>query len=272
MATARVDTIVRGGQVVSASGITETAIAIRGEKIVATRPRRGAAARRARDRRHRQVRAARPDRLPRAPGAESTTTGAPGRSAPRPRRAHHAAAVRGVRRQHRETLPQAIKRLSDEAGQQSVLDFGFHFILNHQPTSSRAARGRRMGVRRFKIFMTYKKRPEAHVLRRLHRRGHGGLAALGGTLPAPLRERRRPSTWSRCRHRRRAHAPDRLPGHLPAVDRGGGDQPRHRDRRDSPAARCTWCTSARSSGWSASSARRPRASASGRRRARSTCS
>src|SRR5215813_7640529 len=32
-----------------------------------------------------------------------------------------------------ETLPNAIARLRDEAESLSVLDFGFHFILNHEP-------------------------------------------------------------------------------------------------------------------------------------------
>ena len=83
--------------------------------------------------------------------------------------------------QARETLPQATKRLADEAGQQSVVDFGFHFILNNEAyILDGLAEAVEMGVSSFKLFMTYKKRPKrmcsddfiAAVMER--------LAALGG--------------------------------------------------------------------------------------------
>ncbi|MET0852922.1 MAG: amidohydrolase family protein [Candidatus Rokuibacteriota bacterium] len=83
--------------------------------------------------------------------------------------------------QARETLPQATKRLADEAGQQSVVDFGFHFILNNEAyILDGLAEAVKMGVSSFKLFMTYKKRPKrmcsddfiAAVMER--------LAALGG--------------------------------------------------------------------------------------------
>jgi dihydropyrimidinase len=83
--------------------------------------------------------------------------------------------------QARETLPHAIKRLSDEAGSQSVVDFGFHFILNNEPyILDGLAEAFEMGVSTFKLFMTYKRRPKrmctddfiATVMER--------LAALGG--------------------------------------------------------------------------------------------
>jgi dihydropyrimidinase len=58
-----------------------------------------------------------------------------------------------------ETLPKAIHRLREEISAQSVLDFGFHFILGNQPWILEGipeAIG--LGVSSFKLFMTYKKR------------------------------------------------------------------------------------------------------------------
>jgi dihydropyrimidinase len=58
-----------------------------------------------------------------------------------------------------ETLPLAARRLREEAGAASVLDFGFHFILNHEPRIlDGLAEAVKLGVRSFKLFMTYKKR------------------------------------------------------------------------------------------------------------------
>jgi len=60
---------------------------------------------------------------------------------------------------HHETLPKAIHRLREEISSQSVLDFGFHFILGNQPWILEGipeAIG--LGVSSFKLFMTYKKR------------------------------------------------------------------------------------------------------------------
>ena len=41
--------------------------------------------------------------------------------------------VRRARRGRPETLPKAVQRLREEISAQSVLDFGFHFILSNQP-------------------------------------------------------------------------------------------------------------------------------------------
>ncbi len=58
-----------------------------------------------------------------------------------------------------ETLPDAIRRLRSEVGSQSVLDFGFHLILLPQPdVLAGVAEAVRLGVSSFKLFMTYKKR------------------------------------------------------------------------------------------------------------------
>jgi dihydropyrimidinase len=83
--------------------------------------------------------------------------------------------------QARETLPQALERLREEASRQSVVDFGFHFILNNQPyILDGLPEAFARGVTSYKIFMTYKRRPHrmcsddfiAQVMER--------IAALGG--------------------------------------------------------------------------------------------
>src|SRR3989475_221015 len=128
--SASVDVVVRGGQVVTATDIVDAAVAIRGDTIVAIGPESA---------------------LPRA-GRVIDATGKlvlPGlidchlhigpeyddwRTAPL------AAARTGLTTllpfvvyDEGETLPRAITRLRDEAQALSVLDFGFHFILNHEP-------------------------------------------------------------------------------------------------------------------------------------------
>src|SRR4029453_9390576 len=84
-----------------------------------------------------------------------------------------------------ETLPQATKRIADEASQTPGLDFGFHFILNNEPQLLEGlAEAFEMGVTSYKIFMTYKKRPKrmctddfiAQVMERLP--APGGICQL----------------------------------------------------------------------------------------------
>ncbi|MGH7265021.1 MAG: amidohydrolase family protein [Candidatus Rokuibacteriota bacterium] len=59
----------------------------------------------------------------------------------------------------KETLPAAVRRLRDDVGKQSVLDFGFHFILPNQPYLLEGIlEAVRLGVPSYKLFMTYKKR------------------------------------------------------------------------------------------------------------------
>jgi dihydropyrimidinase len=58
-----------------------------------------------------------------------------------------------------EPLPAAVHRLREEASAQSVLDFGFHFILGNQRAALEGIpEAIRLGVTSFKMFMTYKKR------------------------------------------------------------------------------------------------------------------
>ena len=63
-----------------------------------------------------------------------------------------------------ETLPQATRRLREQAENESVVDFGFHFILEHEPAIlDGLAEAVQLGVRSFKMFMTYKKRGKRMV-------------------------------------------------------------------------------------------------------------
>jgi len=80
-----------------------------------------------------------------------------------------------------ETLPRAVQRLREEAEAASVLDFGFHFILNHEPSIlDGLATAVEMGVRSFKLFMTYKKRGKRMVSDEFICKTMERLAALGG--------------------------------------------------------------------------------------------
>ena len=161
MSAPRIDTIVRGGQVVTASDVFEAAVAITGERIVAIGP---------------EALLPPADRVIDASGKYVL----PGlidchlhigaeyddwKTAPL------AAARTGLTTllpfvvyEDGETLPKAVARLREEAGALSVLDFGFHFILNHEPhilDGIPEAVG--MGVTSFKLFMTYKKRGKRMV-------------------------------------------------------------------------------------------------------------
>jgi dihydropyrimidinase len=87
--------------------------------------------------------------------------------------------------QVRETLPQAIHRQREETEAQSVLDFGFHYILNNQPyILDGIDQAIDLGVTSFKLFMTYKKRPnrmcsDEFIAKAMERiAAHGGLCQL----------------------------------------------------------------------------------------------
>jgi len=59
-----------------------------------------------------------------------------------------------------ETLPSAIKRHREEIESTAVLDFGFHYILANRPNILKSVpQALEMGVKSFKMFMTYKKNP-----------------------------------------------------------------------------------------------------------------
>jgi dihydropyrimidinase len=178
MSVRRVDVIVRGGQVVTATDVQETAVAIKNGQIAALGPESM------------------------LPPAEATIDAAgkvvlPGlidchlhvgpeyddwKTAPL------AAARTGlttllpfVTYDEGETLPRAVRRLREEAEALSVLDFGFHVILNHEPHIIEGLpEAVRLGVRSFKLFMTYKKRPKRMVSDEFIARTMDRLAPLGG--------------------------------------------------------------------------------------------
>jgi dihydropyrimidinase len=80
-----------------------------------------------------------------------------------------------------ETLPRAITRLREEAEARSVLDVGFHVILNHEPAILEGlAEAVQLGVTSFKLFMTYKKRSKRMVSDEFIAGTMDRLAALGG--------------------------------------------------------------------------------------------
>jgi len=80
-----------------------------------------------------------------------------------------------------ETLPEAFARLREDAEAVSVLDFGFHFILEHEPRILEGiAEAVRLGVTSFKLFMTYKKRPKRMVSDEFIAKTMERLAPLGG--------------------------------------------------------------------------------------------
>jgi dihydropyrimidinase len=159
MPATKVDTIVRGGQVVTASETYEASIAIRGEKVVAIGP---------------------DELLPPAdayidasgkyvlPGAIDCHVHLGGHDDYRT--GGIAAAHAGLTTiipfalydlAHRETLPQAIKRHNEEVGKVSVVDFAWHFILNNDPYIFEGLpEALRLGVSSYKMFMTYKKRKD----------------------------------------------------------------------------------------------------------------
>ena len=158
MPEARVDTIVRGGQIVTSSQVYEASIAIAGEKIVALGPE---------------------ELLPPADsyidaggkfvlpglidchvhldGHDDYALGA------------RAAALSGLTTlvpfatydlERDETLPTAINRVREEVEASGVLDFGFHCILQNRPNILEGLpQAMSMGVKSYKMFMTYKKRP-----------------------------------------------------------------------------------------------------------------
>ena len=173
-----VDTLVAGGRVVTATDVVETAVAIAGGRIVALGPE---------------------SHLPRAERVIDATGKVvlPGlidchlhvgaeyddwRTAPL------AAARTGLTTllpfvvyDEGESLPRAIARLREEAEARSVLDFGFHVILSHEPHILEGLpEAVRLGVTSFKLFMTYKKRPKRMVSDEFIARTMDRLAALDG--------------------------------------------------------------------------------------------
>jgi len=173
-----VDTIVLRGQVVTASDVVETAVAITGDTIVAIGPEALLpGADRVIDAHGKYVLPGLIDcHLHVGPEYDDWTT------APR------AAARTGLTTllpfviyDEGETLPRAFARLREEAEARSVLDFGFHFILNHEPAIlDGIPEAVRQGVTSFKLFMTYKKRGKRMVSDEFIAKTMERLAPLGG--------------------------------------------------------------------------------------------
>ena len=119
-----------------------------------------------------------------------------------------------------ETLPTAVNRLREEISAQSVLDFGFHFILGNQPWILEGIpEAIKLGVSSFKMFMTYKKRKtrmcsDEMIAGAMELIGaHGGLCQLhceNGDVISWLEDR------ALAEGTRQAH---RLPGHVSRTGR-----------------------------------------------------
>jgi dihydropyrimidinase len=156
-----VDLVVRGGRVVTATDVVEAAIAIAGGRIVALGPAEALPpADRVIDATGKLV-------LPGLidchlhVGAEYDDWETSARAAAR---TGLTTLLPFVLPDEGETLPQATRRLREEAEAASVLDLGFHFIVNHEPRLlDGIAETVGLGVRSFKLFMTYKKRPKRMV-------------------------------------------------------------------------------------------------------------
>ena len=178
MTAPRVETMVRGGRIVTSTDVFEAAIAIKGGKIAAIGPEALLPpADRVIDVQGKYVLPGLIDcHLHIGPEYDDWKT------------APLAAAYTGlttllpfVTYDEGERLPSAAARLREEASALSVLDFGFHFILNHEPhILDGIAETFRMGVTSFKLFMTYKKRPKRMVSDEFIAKTMERLAALGG--------------------------------------------------------------------------------------------
>jgi dihydropyrimidinase len=176
--TAGVDLIVRGGQVVTASDVVETAVAIKGDRIVALGSEAVLPhADRIIDATGKYVLPGLIDcHLHIGPEYDNWKT-APLAAA----RTGLTTLLPFVVYDEGETLPNAVVRLREEAQALSVLDFGFHFILNHEPAIlDGIPEAVRLGVTSFKLFMTYKKRGKRMVSDEFIAKTMERLAALGG--------------------------------------------------------------------------------------------
>ncbi len=158
MADARVDTIIRGGQVVTSSQVYESAIAISGEKIAAIGPEHLLPpADNYIDAEGKFVLPGLIDAHVHLDGHDNYELGA------------LAAARAGLTTlipfgtytlEGDETLPQAINRTKDQIDSTALVDFAFHFILQNRPSILNSLpEAMTMGVKSYKMFMTYKKRP-----------------------------------------------------------------------------------------------------------------
>src|SRR2546429_3409637 len=172
------DVVVRGGLVVTASDVFEAAVAIKGDTIVAIGPESLVPpAARVIDAAGKYVLPGLIDcHLHVGPGSADWPAAPIGAA-----RTGLTTLVPFVVGDEGETLPKALVRLREEAESRSVLDFGFHFILNHEPHILEGIpEAVRLGVTSFKLFMTYKKRGKRMVSDEFIAKTMERLAALGG--------------------------------------------------------------------------------------------
>ncbi len=179
-----VDTIVHGGRVVTASGVSEASLAIKDRRIVAV------ASEALMPDAARHIDASGKYVLPGlidchihlGPEYDDWRTG--------PIAAAHAGLTTLIGfglydDQAKEPLPHAVERLQAEVERDSVLDVGLHFILCNQPyVLEGLPRAFELGVTSYKMFMTYKKRPnrmcsDDFICRSMEAiAAHGGIAQL----------------------------------------------------------------------------------------------
>ena len=157
--SAKLDVVVRGGQVVTSTDVLDVAIGIKDGKVAALAPADVlAGAERVIDARGKIVLPGAIDcHIHLGPESDDWRGGPIAAAHPGP-----PTLLRFAPYDHttKETLPHAIKRLRDETERLSVLDFGFHFILANTPYILEGIpEAVQMGVSSFKLFMTYKKRP-----------------------------------------------------------------------------------------------------------------
>ena len=177
MTPAAVDLLVRGGRVVTATDDFEAAVAIKGGRIVAIAPESVLPpADRVIDASGKVVFPGLIDcHLHVGPEYDDWRT-----SALAAARTGLTSIVPFVTCDEGESVPAATRRLREEAESLSTLDFGFHFILDHEPRLlDGLAEAVGLGVRSFKMFMTYKKRGRRMVSDEFLCKAMERLATLG---------------------------------------------------------------------------------------------
>ena len=158
MADAHVDTVVIGGQIVTSSEVYESAIAILGEKIVAIGPEALLPpADTYIDASGKYVLPGLIDSHVHLDGHDDYALGSLA--------AAHAGLTTLIpfgtyQLEGDETLPAAIHRTREQIEQTALTDFAFHFILQNRPSILTGLhQAIELGVKSYKMFMTYKKRP-----------------------------------------------------------------------------------------------------------------
>ena len=154
MVEPRVDTIIRGGKVVTSSQVLDAAVAIKGEKIAAVAPEELLPpADRYIDAEGKFVLPGLIDSHVHMDGHDDYALGALA--------AAHAGLTTLVpfgnyNLEGDETLVAAAQRIREEVEASALVDFGFHFILQNRPgILSSLPPAMDMGFKSFKMFMTY---------------------------------------------------------------------------------------------------------------------